>query len=31
VLIARLFGFQGFDLLEFAEARQDPDIAKLFA
>jgi LemA protein len=31
VLIARLFGFHGFDLLQFAEAREDPDIAKLFA
>jgi len=31
VLVARLFGFQGFDLLEFAEAREDPNIAKLFA
>ncbi|MGA7981115.1 MAG: LemA family protein [Chromatiaceae bacterium] len=31
VFVARLFGFRGFDLLEFAEARADLDIAKLFA
>jgi LemA protein len=31
VLVARLLGFRGFDLLEFAEAREDPDIAGLFA
>lgn len=31
VLIARLMGFKAFDLLEFAEARDDVDIAKLFA
>lgn len=31
VLIARPLGFKTFDLLEFAEAREDVDIAKLFA
>lgn len=31
VLIARPLGFETFDLLEFAEAREDVDIAKLFA
>lgn len=31
LLIARLIGFKEFDLLEFAEARQDVDVAKLFA
>jgi len=31
VLIARPMGFNAFDLLEFAEAREDVDIAKLFA
>jgi LemA protein len=31
VFVARLFGFREFDLLEFAEARADLDIARLFA
>ena len=30
VLVGRLMGFKAFDLLEFAEAREDVDIAKLF-
>lgn len=31
VLIARLFGFKAFDLLEFADARDNVDVAGLFA
>jgi LemA protein len=31
VLIARMFGFGDFDLLEFAQARGDVDLARLFA
>ena len=31
VMIARFMGFKSFDLLEFAEAREDVDIAKLFS
>ncbi len=30
LLVARLMGFNAFDLLEFAEAREDVDVAKLF-
>ena len=30
LLVARLMGFSAFDLLEFAEARGDVDVAKLF-
>ncbi|MEA3274213.1 MAG: LemA family protein [Pseudomonadota bacterium] len=31
VVVARLLGFQPFDLLEFSEVRSDVDVAKLFA